>query len=323
MLSYEDLLREAASAGFHPDPMEKALRLLELLESLRSHPFLKERIVLKGGSALNMFVFQLPRLSVDIDLNYIGPADREIMLAERPKVEQAIQAVCGRLDIRTRRVPGEHAGGKWRLTYEGTSGRSGTLELDVSFIQRLPLWPIQVIDSRPIGSFAAARIPVLDLHELAAGKLAALFSRNAARDLFDVCNLFWETAFDRTRLRTGFVVYGGASRRDWRTIGLEDIDVDPKDVEGQLLPLLRANLAPKRSEVRGWSDHLVSECRKRLSMLMPLTRSEVEFLTFLNEQGEIVPELLTEDVKMQSLIRAHPGLRWKAQNVLEHRARKL
>ncbi|MGB7296188.1 MAG: hypothetical protein WBC70_11420 [Candidatus Aminicenantales bacterium] len=54
MLSYEDLLREAASAGFHPDPMEKALRLLELLESLRIHPFLKERIVLKGGSALKL-----------------------------------------------------------------------------------------------------------------------------------------------------------------------------------------------------------------------------------------------------------------------------
>jgi predicted nucleotidyltransferase component of viral defense system len=102
MLSYEDLLREAEGAGFHPDPMEKALRLLELLESLRSHPFLKERIVLKGGSALNMFVFHLPRLSVDIDLNYIGSPDREIMLGERPKVEQAIQAVCGRLDIRTR-----------------------------------------------------------------------------------------------------------------------------------------------------------------------------------------------------------------------------
>ena len=55
---------------------------------------------------------------------------------------------------------------------------------------------------------------------------------------------------------------------------------------------------------------------------MPLIRSELEFLTLLNEQGEIVPELLTEDVRMQSLIRAHPGLRWKAQNVREHRGWK-
>jgi hypothetical protein len=54
---------------------------------LRSHPFLKQRIVLKGGTALNAFVLHLPRLSVDIDLNYIGSSDREVMLAERPKAE--------------------------------------------------------------------------------------------------------------------------------------------------------------------------------------------------------------------------------------------
>lgn len=95
-----------------------------------------------------------------------------------------------------------------------------------------------------------------------------------------------------------------------------------EDVERQLLPLLRADLAPSRPEIRGWSESLAAECRDRLSLLMPLTRREMEFLTLLNEQGEIVPELLTEDGKMQSLIRAHPGLRWKAQNVREHRGRK-
>jgi NAD(P)-dependent dehydrogenase (short-subunit alcohol dehydrogenase family) len=40
---------------------------------------------------------------VDIDLNYVGAADRETMLAERPKVEQAIEAVCSRLGLRLRR----------------------------------------------------------------------------------------------------------------------------------------------------------------------------------------------------------------------------
>lgn len=49
-----------------------------------------------GGTALNLFVFEVPRLWVDIDLNYIGAVSRDVMLAERPKVEQAIQAVCGR-----------------------------------------------------------------------------------------------------------------------------------------------------------------------------------------------------------------------------------
>ena len=95
-MTEQELMREAANTGFQKEPLEKVIRLSELLESLRSHPFLKPRIALKGGTALNLFVFDVPRLSVDIDLNYIGAVDRDTMFAERPKVEQAVQAVHGR-----------------------------------------------------------------------------------------------------------------------------------------------------------------------------------------------------------------------------------
>ena len=87
-----------------------------MLEGLRSHPFLKTRLALKGGTALNLFVFDAPRLSIDVDLNYIGTPDREFMLAERPRVEQAVRAVCGRAGIQIQRMPTDHAGGKWRLS---------------------------------------------------------------------------------------------------------------------------------------------------------------------------------------------------------------
>jgi len=66
---------------------------------------------LKGGTALNMFVLDLPRLSVDIDLNYVGALDREGMLAERPRIEQAAQAVFSREGFTARRIPDEHAAG--------------------------------------------------------------------------------------------------------------------------------------------------------------------------------------------------------------------
>jgi len=67
MLTEAALNREAAVTGFQPEPLEKAVRLLGLLDGLRSHPYLKPRIALKGGTALNLFVFDVPRLSVDID----------------------------------------------------------------------------------------------------------------------------------------------------------------------------------------------------------------------------------------------------------------
>src|SRR5204863_7395988 len=126
-----------------------------LLESIRSHPFLKERIALKGGTALNLFVFDVPRLSVDIDLNYIGALGRETMIAERPKIEQALQAAFGRVGVRARRVPPDHTGGKWRLSFPRAAGGNDTLELALTFMLRAPLWPTERLDSRPVGTFLA------------------------------------------------------------------------------------------------------------------------------------------------------------------------
>lgn len=231
MLSEADLRREAAATGFQSEPLEKVIRLIDLLEGLRSHPFLKTRIALKGGTALNLFIFDVPRLSVDVDLNYIGTIDRETMLAERSKVEQAIQAVCGRLGLQIHRVPLDHAGGKWRLSYTSVVRRSANLELDVNFMLRKPLWAPVASDSKRVGSFSTTQIPLLDAHELAAGKLAALFGRSASRDLFDVRELLQRVNLDRDKLRLGFVVYGGINRRDWRSVSLTDLAADPDEVD--------------------------------------------------------------------------------------------
>lgn len=318
-LALNDLQREAAATGFQTETLEKAIRLLSLLDGLRSHPFLKTRAALKGGTALNLFVFEVPRLSVDIDLNYIGGADRAIMLADRPKIEQAIQDVCGREGLAVKRIPGEHAGGKWRLTYGSAAGSSGTLELDVNFLLRTPLWPVLPKDSWRLGPYQATQVPVVDLHELAGGKLAALLSRTASRDLFDAREILRLEALDRTKLRLAFVVYGGASRKDWRTISLEDVKVDPIELQTQLLPTLRNGQVAGKNGARAWGEQLVSECRDLLRLVLPLTPPECEFLERLNGHGEIAPELLTANRAMQATIREHPALLWKADNVRQHR----
>lgn len=308
--------------GFNPEPLEKVARLLDLLTGVRAHPYLKGRLVLKGGTALNLFLLDVPRLSVDIDLNYVGAVDRETMLEERPMVEGALAAVCGRADLAVRRVPTEHAGGKWRLRYADVNGRQGNLELDVNFMLRVPLWPPVEMGSRALGWFAAESVLVADIHELAAGKLAALFSRAAPRDLYDVCRLLEGDNLALEKLRLAFVVYGGISRRDWRTITLEDIDVAPADVSRQLAPMLRANLAPQAGQVDSWTGELVDSCRRLVAQLLPLQPQELEFLETLNERGEIVAELLTADRAMQETIRSQPGLKWKAHNVRKHRRRE-
>lgn len=318
-LDPREIQEQASALGVRPDVLERVARLLQLLDALFAHAYLRPRLALKGGTAFNLFVFDLPRLSVDIDLNYVGSADREVMLAERPKIEQAIQAVCDRERLTVKRLPAEHAGGKWRLSYMTLDGSSGKLELDLNFMLRVPLWPVVIQDSKPLGSLIARRVPVLDLHELAAGKLAALCSRNASRDLFDARELLREPGLERDRLRLAFYAYGGMNRRDWRDVRLEEIDADPRETERSLIPMLRAGVRPDKSGIVAWTEALVLETRDLLRIVLPPTAAERDFLERLNAQGEIAAEVLTGDETMIARLREHPGLRWKAQNVKRHR----
>ncbi|AQQ71701.1 Type I restriction-modification system methyltransferase subunit [Limihaloglobus sulfuriphilus] len=207
-LSRQEITSISASTGFEAGIVEKVIQLLNLLNRINSHPFLKNKLALKGGTALNLFMFDIPRLSVDIDLNYVGRLDREQMLSERPKIEQALQAVFSREDFTVRSIPAEHAGGKWKLTFRGFSGISSNLEVDLNYMFRQPLWEIQTLNSNLLGSYQAQNIPVVDIHELAAGKLAALFARHQARDLFDAHYILCNQNLDIKRLRTAFIVYG-------------------------------------------------------------------------------------------------------------------
>lgn len=81
----------ANTTGFPPDNLEKVLRLRELLTEFHKHLALRDRLVLKGGTAINLFCLDLVRLSVDIDLNYIAHVERQKMLAERPDVVRAVE----------------------------------------------------------------------------------------------------------------------------------------------------------------------------------------------------------------------------------------
>ncbi len=135
-------------------------------------------------------------------------------------------------------------------------------------------WRPVLADSKRVGSFEARQVPLLDVHELAAGKLVALFSRSASRDLFDVYELLQKVTLDPTMLRLGFVVYGGISRRDWRSVAVEDVQADSQDVDRQLSPVLRSERAPARDRLVEWTESMVADCRRLLSIVLPLADHE-------------------------------------------------
>lgn len=114
-LSRELILRLAAETGFAPETLEKVVRLGEFTADVGRHPLLSRVLVLKGGTALNLFFGAPRRLSVDLDFNYVGQVDRDAMLAERPEVERAVVAIATARTYRVQHSKPEHAGGKIHL----------------------------------------------------------------------------------------------------------------------------------------------------------------------------------------------------------------
>jgi len=168
--------------------------------------------------------------------------------------------------------------------------------------------------SRPVGVWQAVDIQVLDIHELAAGKLVALLSRKQARDLFDCSHLFRTGALEPECLRLAFVLYGAMNRRDWRTVAIEEVSLEIKDFEQKLFPMLRLKGVDTLSAA-SFIKRLVKDCHQGLASLLPFTATEMEFLDRLLTRGEINPELLTADEDLQDRIRRHPLLEWKVLNV--------
>lgn len=317
--SASEILPVARANGFNAEVVEKVFHLMHLLNALNTHPSLKERWVLKGGTALNLFVLRHPRLSVDIDLNYIGALEREEMLEERPRIEQAAGAVFSREGFTVRRTPSEHAGGKWRLSYPSYTGQSGSLEVDLNFMFRQPLWDIHQADSHPLGDYQAKYVPLLDLHELAAGKLSALFSRRQARDLFDCHRILDSDTLQLERLRIAFVVYGAMNRKDWRTISVADVNYDESELARLLAPTLRVRRLGEQASLAEYGMQLLEETRRSLSDLLPFTDAEQAFLDLLLDKGEIDATILTSDTSLQKRIQVQPLLEWKALNVRSHK----
>jgi len=201
------------------------------------------------------------------------------------------------------------------LRYRSSLGGGDNLELDLNYMFRIPLWPIIRMDSRKLGTYQTKDFPIVDIYKLIAGKLAAPFSRRASRDLFDVHLLMTQNTWDVDRLRLGFVLYGAMNCKDWRSVSLQDVDFDLQELERTLLPVLGTETLEKIENVSLWATRIVEECREALTVLLPFTEAEREFLDRLLDRGEIKPELLTSDAELQERINRHPLLEWKVVNV--------
>ncbi|MDE0376215.1 MAG: nucleotidyl transferase AbiEii/AbiGii toxin family protein [bacterium] len=315
-----ELERVAAEFGFHTAQVEQAVRLLDLLNAVGAHPELGDKLVLKGGTALNLFLFAAPRLSVDLDFNYIGAADPDIMRADRGPLEEALGDVCRSAGYEvTQLKPGEHAGDKWELRYQNTLGSDDKIEIDLNYMHRVPLWPPRRRDSYPLGRWRATDVQVVDDHELAAGKLHALGERAKARDLFDAALIPSIHGLDEAKVRTAFVVHGAVSNKDWRKATAIVRNPPPGDLQANLWPMLPADSSLHQLSPGHCLELLKAGAAPTLSAVLPLTELERRFQDGVKGHGLIDATLLTSDQALQARIAAQPGLAWQVFKVQQRR----
>lgn len=297
--------------GFSPRTVDKVERLLDLMEEMGRHPDLEGRLAMHGGTAINLFMLDAPRLSVDIDISYVGAVDRDETLAERPRVELGIEEVARYLGYDVPPTRSEHAGRTFMLRYRGDWGPDH-VKVDCVFLNRSPLVPPE---PRPCAVRPDANVVTFCDAELAGGKVKAFFDRVKVRDLYDVCNLEGVLASadaDYEALaHRAMLYYASISARfpqpfEGRTKRFADRQ---GELESQLLPMLRA--ADERPSLQG-----LMETAERFieAHVLPRTDAEREYLDRL-AAGDYRPGLLFPDERMAAAAERSPAALWKLRNL--------
>ncbi len=320
MIHRERIEGLAAKSGFRKDSVEKVVRLCGILRRLDSHPTTAGQWLLKGGTALNLLHLDVPRMSVDIDLNYIGAGGRDAMAAARPGFEAALVSVCEREGCAVRRTPGEHAGGKFRLRFVSVFGGSQNLEIDASYVARVPLFGSDRLATR-FPPDEPVEVATLSFKELAAGKFCALMQRSVPRDAFDAVNLLdlMPGLLDDAEFRVAFVCAMAGGRQDPRMLPPRDPAPTVLDIRQQLLPMLRQvpSAAPDAESLQHSLCARLAGVADRLLQWSPAQRV---FLDHLHDNGRVDATDLHPEPEIRRRIEAQPMLLWKAKNVRAHRA---
>jgi predicted nucleotidyltransferase component of viral defense system len=162
---------------------------------------------LKGGTAINLFMRDMPRLSVDIDLTYLPTHPR-------PEALAAIDAALRRIAEHVRAIiPGscvtetvlqpEGALTKLLVRADGVQ-----IKIEVTPVLRGTVYPpeMRAVSPSVEAEFGFAEIAVVSFADLYAGKLVAALDRQHPRDFFDVRDLLANEGIDDA-LRRAFIVY--------------------------------------------------------------------------------------------------------------------
>lgn len=298
---------------FDDESADKASRTLEFLETFHSHPEVKGRVCLHGGTALNLFVLTPERLSLDADINYIGTCATEELPQVREVLENAILAVARELGYDSRAGRGGHAGRTFKLMYDSPiTGSRDFIKADLDYINRTPVLSPKMAASKLEGP--VIEFPINAPVEIVAGKLKAICERVVPRDLYDIGRIArtrteWSTGDEELDHALMIFYFALSSSFPKPQDILVRFDGRESDIEAILWPVLPVEMRPTLNELQKVVLPFLSWAT------LPQNDQEAAFLTSLS-MGDYRPELLFGSYP-DALQNANtsPAMKWKLKNL--------
>ena len=160
----------------------------------------EDAFALKGGTAINLFELDMPRLSVDIDLTFTRITDRETAITE---INAALERISNDMTRHgfPNRLSGSNVSRKIICATQDSS-----IKIEPNFILRGTVFEVRKLSASPRTQalFGQAKINVLSRAELYGGKFCAALDRQHPRDLFDVAQ-FYKTSTITDEIKSGFL----------------------------------------------------------------------------------------------------------------------
>jgi len=274
----------------------------QLMLRVMPHVAAEACFALKGGTAINLYVRDMPRLSVDIDLTYLPLERRDTALSNMGEALQRIAAAIRRT------VPGatvqeKRARGAEHVSKLSISTAEATIKIEPNLVLRGTVFsPVEreLSEQAEILFEASATASTLAVADLYGGKLCAALDRQHPRDIFDV-KILMDNEGITDEIRTAFVIYLASHDRPMSEL----LEPNLKDFR-QVFEREFAGMATEEVEY----DELIT-VRDRLIEIIrnTMTENEKKFLLSI-KQGQ--PDW---DLMPVAGIDQLPAIQWKLINI--------
>ena len=296
--------------NFITNTLEKVLRLIKILNFVFTKESINNMLLLKGGTAINLCLLKLPRLSVDIDFDFAVDCSKNEMLEKLQMIRDIIVDYMTSNDYKpSNRSKQTHTLDSFVFMYDTLSNSTDVLKIEINYSNRCHLFKQEERSTTELLG-ESTTVHMLNPLELIGSKVSALISRTVPRDVYDVYNLLKDN-----------------ERYDWKLISniailytclSEDLPIDfDVIIEKALTKIdslryfhLKETIIPvihkgEQLNVELMKNTVITFIKKSFN----LNTNEKEFIVNFNN-GNFIPELLVGKLELNE-IKHHPMVEWK------------